>query len=270
MRNIRLEIEYDGTNFCGWQIQKSHTPQAPAAGGSAYGGTRHRLKRSIQETIENAFQKILGEKIRLIASGRTDAGVHARAQTANFHCLSAINLNKLHPAINALLPDDIAVNKLQEVPLDFHSRFNAESKVYRYIILNRRYHSPFLRNYVYLCRYPLDLKIMQQETRTIIGRHDFKAFCASGSKVKGTVRTIKDITIKRDDPDWSSGSLITIDIEADGFLYNMARNIVGTLIEIGRGKFPKGSLRRILLSRDRKLAGPTAPAHGLHLVKVNY
>lgn len=253
-RNIKLEIEYDGTNFCGWQVQKIR-----------------KSKKSIQETIETAFQKVLNEKIHLIASGRTDSGVHAKAQTANFHCKSTIEAKRLRAAVNAFLPPDIVVNRAEDVPMDFHSRFDAKSKVYRYIILNQARRSALLRNYVCFCRYRLDAALIRQEAESIIGRHDFRAFCAGGSGVKDTVRTIKNITIK------SAGlplivycKLIVIDIEANGFLYNMARNIAGTLIEIGRGRFPKGSLKEILSSRDRSRAGPTAAASGLYLLKVNY
>ncbi|MFH1441584.1 MAG: tRNA pseudouridine(38-40) synthase TruA [Candidatus Omnitrophota bacterium] len=260
-RNIRLKIEYDGTNYCGWQRQKS--PQSTV---------HSQQKKAIQEVIEETLHQILREKIRLIVSGRTDAGVHAKAQTANFFCKSAININKLHQSINALLPEDIAVNKIEEVPLDFHSRFCAKSKVYRYTILNSCFRSALLRDYVYFTRYPLDIKLMRGETKCLLGRHDFKAFCASASGAKTTIRKIKKISINRNFYTLSAKRypLIIVDIEADGFLYNMVRNIVGTLIEIGRGRFSKGSLKKILRSKNRKIAGPTAPAKGLCLLEVKY
>lgn len=259
MRNIKLTIEYDGADYCGWQAQ------------------RGRQKKTIQETIEKALRKILQEKIKLIASGRTDAGVHAKAQVANFKTKSDITLQKLHRAINGNLPDDITVSKAAEVSLNFHSRFAAKSKVYRYIILNRPYPSALLKDKVYFYPYPLDIKLMRRVSRCLIGRHNFKSFCASGSSVKNTLRTIRRISVKRigcnlQPPACSlkDASLVIIDIEADGFLYNMARNIVGTLIEIGRGRFSKGSLKNILAACNRKLAGPTVPAKGLCLMKVNY
>ena len=252
-RNLKLEIEYDGTNYCGWQIQG-----------------RSKNKPSIQETLEKTLRKILQEKIRLIASGRTDAGVHAEAQVANFKTKANIALDKLQKALNGLLPNDITVSKVGEVKLDFHSRFAAKSKLYRYTILNQPYPSAFLEDKVYFYPYPLDIQLMRQEARCLLGRHNFKSFCASGSSAKDTIRTIKRISIKKLTYGFKSAPLIVIDIEADGFLYNMARNIVGTLIEIGRGKFSKGSCKRILLSKDRKLAGPTAPACGLCLLKVKY
>lgn len=260
MRNIKLEIEYDGTNYCGWQIQN-----------------RDKTKSSIQETLEKTLRKILQEKIKLIASGRTDAGVHARAQVANFKTTSEISLEKLQYALNGNLPDDIKIAKVKEVDLVFHSRFAAKSKVYRYTILNRGYPSVILRNRVYFCPYPLDVKLMRKEARCLIGRHDFKSFCATGSNTKDTIRTIKKIAIKELCHGLrtmvyglNSNFLIVIDIEADGFLYNMVRNIVGTLIEVGRQKFKKGELKAILLAKNRRLAGPTAPAKGLCLMKVNY
>jgi tRNA pseudouridine38-40 synthase len=266
-RNLKLEIEYDGTNYCGWQVQRSHHVTKSQS---------HQLK-SIQEIIEKILQKILQEKIRLIASGRTDAGVHALAQVANFKTHSDIAPEKLQKALNGLLPDDISISKIQEVVQDFHSRFRAKSKIYRYTILNRVHPSALLRNMVYFYPYPLDVNLMRKEARCLIGKHDFKAFCASGSDAKDTARTIKRITIKKLTYHLSpityrlrEPSLIVIEIEADGFLYNMVRNIVGTLIEIGRGRFPEGCLKRILQSRNRKLAGPIVPAKGLCLLEVKY
>ncbi|MBU3958521.1 MAG: tRNA pseudouridine(38-40) synthase TruA [Candidatus Omnitrophica bacterium] len=253
LRNIKLTIEYDGTDYCGWQIQKSHTPHA-----SRY------TSKSIQGTIEKVLSEILQRKIRLIGSGRTDAGVHAQGQVANFKTDSNIPLEKLQKALNALLPGDIVITKTKEVDMDFHSRFYAKSKVYRYTILNRPYPSALLKNRVYFYPYPLDIKLMRDESKVLLGRHDFSAFCASGSAHKNSARAIKKIKIIKEN------DLLCIDIEADGFLYNMARNIAGTLIEIGRGRFPKGRLRKILLSRSRRLAGPTLPAQGLCLVKVKY
>lgn len=259
MRNLKLTVEYDGTNYCGWQAQ-SRRPSCA------------RYRRSIQETIEKVLRKILQEKIRLIASGRTDAGVHAAGQVANFKTDSYISLDKLQRALNGLLPDDISISKIGEAAFAFHSRFAAKSKLYRYSVLNCNHPCAFLRKRVYFYPHPLDIKLMRQEARCLLGRHDFKAFCAARSGAKSTIRQIKKISInkKRYALYAMRYPLITIDIEADGFLYNMVRNIVGTLMEIGRGKFPKGSLKKILYSKDRKLAGPTVPAGGLCLLRVNY
>lgn len=253
MRNIRLEIEYDGTGYCGWQIQNSrqsivYSPE----------------KKTIQHTIENVLQKILQEKIRLIGSGRTDAGVHAKAQVANFTTPSEVELHKLQAALNALLPEDISIRKIKEVSDDFHSRFSAQSKIYRYTILNSAHRGVLLRNYVFFCRYPLDIKRMQREAGVLLGTHDFSAFCSSAGKYRNPKKTIKKLKIIK------YNDLLYIEIEADGFLYNMVRNIAGTLIEIGRGRFPPESMKSILDSRNRKCAGPTLPAKGLCLIKVKY
>jgi tRNA pseudouridine38-40 synthase len=251
MRNVKLTIEYDGTNYCGWQIQNRR--RSVVAG-----------RRSIQQTIEKVLRKILQEKVKLIASGRTDAGVHAVAQIANFKTNSRIPIDKFQRALNGNLPDDISIHKVEEVSPHFHSRFNARSKRYRYTILNRSYPGALCRNTVYFYPYPLDLKLMQKEARVLVGEHNFKSFQVTDKKERSAVRRIKQINISK------SGDLLHIDIEADGFLYNMVRNIAGTLIEIARGKFPPGSLKKILISKNRKLAGPTAPARGLSLVEVKY
>lgn len=245
MRNFKITIEYDGTNYAGWQCQKSK-------------------KNTIQEAIESVLQEMLQEKIQLIVSGRTDSGVHAQAQVANFKTNSNISLERLHEGLNALLPDDISIAQVKDVAPDFHSRFHPKSKTYRYTILNRKHRSALLRNRVYFCRYPLKLRLMQKEAKFLLGKHDFKAFAASGKKEKSSVRIIKNISVVK------KNGLVYIDIEANGFLYNMVRNIVGTLIDIGRGKLCAGSLKKILLSRDRKLAGPTAAPCGLCLLKVQY
>ena len=247
MRNLKLKIEYDGANYCGWQVQNIGSN-----------------KKSIQETIEKTLRNILRADVKLIVAGRTDAGVHAQAQVANFNTRSQITLARLQKALNGNLPSDITIPSIEEKKLDFHSRFHAKSKVYIYTILNRSYPSALLRNKVYFCSYPLDIKLMCKEAKCLIGKHDFKCFCASGSSAKNTIRTIKRFCIKE------NGSLIAIEIEANGFLYNMVRSIVGTLVEIGRGRFKQGHLKKMLLSNNRKLVGMTVPACGLCLMKVKY
>ncbi|MDD4953668.1 MAG: tRNA pseudouridine(38-40) synthase TruA [Candidatus Omnitrophica bacterium] len=246
-RNIRLQIEYDGSNYCGWQSQKI------------------RRSKTIQETIEKVLRRVLQEKIRLVASGRTDAGVHARAQVANFKTCSKISPEKLQNALNGLLPEDISVSKIEEVPVSFHSCLGAKSKTYRYTILNRRFPSALLAGRVYFYPYPLDLGLMRSQAKSLLGRHDFSAFCASNSGAKSKIRTIRKISVKR-----KKDGLLEIEIEADGFLYNMVRNIVGTLIQIGRGKQGARNLKRVLDSKNRGLAGPCVPAGGLSLIKVQY
>lgn len=245
MRNIVLVIEYDGTDYCGWQIQT-------------------RQFKTVQETIRKVLKKVLQENILLIGASRTDSGVHAKAQIANFKTKSKISLQKMKEALNGLLPEDIIIKGIKQAPLNFHSQFNAKEKTYRYSILNRKFSSVFLNRYVNLVRCPLGIKLMRQEAKILEGKHDFSSFQGSNRISKSPIRAIKKIKIKK------RGSLVTIDVAADGFLYNMVRNIVGTLIEIGRGRFPKGSMRKILNSRDRKKAGPTAQALGLCLLNVRY
>lgn len=221
-------------------------------------------KPSIQEIIEKALHNLTQERIKIVSSGRTDAGVHAKAQVANFKTSSKISTNRLLIALNGNLPDDICITEVTEVPQEFHSRFSAKSKIYRYSILNRKYPSAFLRNQAFFYQFPLDIKLMLQEAKSLVGTHNFASFKASEKKDKDAVRTIKQIVIHK------SNDLIFIDIEADGFLYNMARNIAGTLIDIGRGRIKKGDLKKILHSHNRRNAGTTAPAKGLCLIKVKY
>jgi len=248
MRNIKLTIEYDGTNYVGFQTQRTKDYKSP----------------TIQETLEEALKKVCKRKTNLVASGRTDSGVHALAQVANFKTDSKMPLDKFRVAINANIPEDISVTKVEEADADFHSRYSAKSKIYRYLILNRPYRSVFEGKDCYLFTYKLDFDLMKREIRCLLGKHDFKAFQAADKKKKKSVRTIKNIKLSK------KNDLIIFEIEADGFLFKMVRNIVGTLIEIGRGRFKKGSMKRILESKNRKLAGPTAPARGLCLLKVIY
>ncbi len=250
MKNIKLTIEYNGTRYNGWQIQ------APG-------------QKSIQGEIKEALQKILKENILLIGSGRTDSGVHALGQVANFKTKSLWPLIKIQKALNAILPDDISIVHIKEVPLDFHAQFSAKSKIYRYTILNREAKPAILRDFCLFFRPKLNLTLMKREARCLLGRHDFKSFQATPpreirEKNKSTVRTIKRLDIKR------KGDYILMEIEANGFLHKMARNIVGTLLEAGRGHLPAGSLKKILAKKNRISAGDTAKAKGLALVEVKY
>ncbi len=261
MRNIKLIIEYDGTNYNGWQKQNPKSE------------IRNPKLRTIQEEIEKAIEKITAKKPKLFGSGRTDSGVHAKAQVANFHTNTSLNLNKLKRGLNAVLPKDISIIKTEEANKDFHSRFNVKSKIYRYTILNRNSQSPFLKRYSLHLTYKLNLLLMEKEAKVLLGKHNFKSFAATGKIEKSTTRIIKKITIKTHLHLRGAGmglGIITIDIEANGFLYNMVRNIVGTLIEIGRGKLFPGSMKQILNAKDRTKAGPTAKACGLCLIRVKY
>lgn len=253
MRNIKLTIEYDGTNYQGWQRQKVKSQKSKVK------------SKTIQETLESTSEKILQEKIKLIASGRTDAGVHANGQVANFKTKSLLPADTIKKALNSLLPEDIRIKALSEVDKDFHSRFNVKSKIYRYTLWQDSYTPPCSRFYVRLIPYRLNLTAMRKAARGLFGCHDFRAFQTDSTGFSNnTRRTIKNIKLKKD------GSMIYIDIEADGFLYNMARSIAGTLIEVGRGYLKPSDVKKILESRDRREAGPVAPARGLCLMEVRY
>ena len=244
-RNIKLTIEYDGTDYQGWQRQLN-------------------TRETLQEIIEEVLRGILQKKVSLIVSGRTDAGVHARGQVANFKTYTKIPLKKLKRALNSLLPDDIVVTRAQDIAWDFHARFAAKTKIYRYAIINQKYPSVFWRKFAYFVPFKLDFRLMQKEARALLGRHDFRCFQAAGRKAKDTVRTIKKIKVTK------KGSIIFIDIQANGFLYKMVRNIAGTLIEVGRGRKPQISIKKILNSRNRQFAGPTVASCGLCLLRVQY
>ena len=244
MRNVKLTIEYDGTGYCGWQRQ-SNGP-------------------SVQDVIEKTLNRTLGETVQLIGSGRTDSGVHARAQVANFKTGSRLTTKRLLLALNSGLPKDVAILKVEETSSGFNARFKARRKVYRYSILNCPIHSPLTMRYSYQCRQALDVGLMKSESRALLGRHNFKSFRARDKRHRSSITNIRRIAITR------KKKHIYIDIEANGFLYNMVRIIVGTLIDIGRGKLKKGDMEKILKAKNRVLAGPTAPAKGLCLMEVIY
>ena len=256
MHNIELTIEYDGAKYCGWQKQKIRRANLKYQ------------KPSIQETIESSLKKIFKQKIHLIASGRTDSGVHAFGQVANFKTVSSLKPHKIKSALNGNLPKNIRISKSEIVPSEFHSQYSAKSKIYSYLILNQNYKSPFLENYSYWLKFPLNIKLMKKAAQHLLGRHDFKVFCASGSSIKDTIRIIKYISISNIKS--FSANLICIEIEADGFLYNMVRNIIGTLIEVGRCRFKPDYIKEILRKKDRTLAGRCVMAKGLYLLRVKY
>ncbi|MCX5694298.1 MAG: tRNA pseudouridine(38-40) synthase TruA [Candidatus Omnitrophica bacterium] len=252
-RNLKLEIEYDGTQYHGWQVQNDK-----AARFGSY------TRKTIQYVLEKVLKKVLQEDVKLTVAGRTDSGVHALSQVANFKSSTRMPFEKLRWALNCLLPEDIKVTRIKTVPLGFNSRFCAKSKLYRYTILNRKYSSALLANRVYFFHHPLDVSLMRREARELLGRHNFASFQAAELRQRNPVRTIKQIKISK------IKDFLYIDIQADSFLYNMVRSIAGTLLEIGRGRFAAGSMKKILKGRNRRLAGPTLPAKGLCLVKVRY
>ena len=247
IHNIHLTIEYDGTRFCGWQSQR-----------------RGKKLKTIQEEIEKAGKCLFGKRIKVAGAGRTDSGVHAEAQSASFKIDSNLPLRNIKRGLNSYLPKDIAVVSTEAVKLDFHPRFDAKEKLYRYIIINRKIRSPLLKRHAALVSYDLDIDAMKAAARYFIGKKDFKSFQASDKKEKGSVRTITRCNVVNKSP------IIEVYIQADGFLYNMVRNIVGTLIDVGRGRTKPGEVKVILSKRERRAADQTAPAKGLCLVKVFY
>lgn len=223
-----------------------------------------RQRKTVQSALDVALSKLFGQEISIVGCSRTDAGVHALGQSAHCTVHSKLTLKRIIAGVNAFLPDDIVVVDAREEETGFHSRFEAVSKLYRYMIINRPYRTALECRYAWYCSFSLNDRLMQVEAQVLKGKHDFSAFRASGSSVKDAVRTIQRIDVRK------KGDHITVDIEADGFLYAMARTIVGTLVDIGRGRLPPGSMKKILASKHRSVAGPTAPAQGLCLVKVFY
>ncbi len=246
MRNIRIEMAYDGTNYHGFQTQKNGI--------------------TIQETIENALNVFLKESISITGCGRTDAGVHAMKYFFNFYTSSTIPAEKIPYAMLPYLPDDIIFKNGEEVEESFHSRFSVKKKTYVYKILNTQFNSPFYRNYAFFYPHSLDIEKMKQGAEILKGTHDFKAFMASGGQVKTTVRTIYDIKIERDE----KTNIISIYATADGFLYNMVRIIAGTLIALGNSRLSTEDISKALLNNDRTLLGVTVPPHGLYMYDVEY
>lgn len=243
-RNLRLLLEYDGTDFFGWQIQKD--------------------RRTVQGELRTAVEKVSGKAPTIIGAGRTDAGVHARGQVANFHTTSAIPARKWARALNAKLPDDISVREVAPVALEFHAQFDARSKIYRYTVLNRAERSALMRHRVHLVRPGIDADAMAGAAGLLVGEHDFRSFGSEMSKKEKTTRTILSFEVERAD------AVVTFTVHGTGFLYNQVRSMVGTLIEVGLGKRPPDWVKEVLEAKDRRLAGANVPARGLTLQRVLY
>jgi tRNA pseudouridine38-40 synthase len=245
---FKLVVAYDGTNYQGWQVQKIGT--------------------GVQEILEGALRKLFPSVQRVHGSSRTDTGVHALGMAVHVEIPRAefkMPLEKLGLAINAHLPDAIRVMSASRAPTEFHARFDATGKQYRYFVWNARAMNPLLRTQAWHVPHPLDLPAMRSAAKLFLGKHDFKSFAANRNyEMESTIRTLTRCDLKK------SGPLLTFYIEADGFLYKMCRGIVGTLVQVGRGKFAADEIRKILSARDRRVAGMTAPAHGLVLWKVFY
>ncbi|HVS39945.1 MAG TPA: tRNA pseudouridine(38-40) synthase TruA [Gemmataceae bacterium] len=244
MRNIRLVLSYDGSDFSGWQTQPGF--------------------RTAQETLETALAALAGRAVRVNASGRTDAGVHAVGQVVNFYADLKIPINKLVKAINAHLPEDVVVRSADDVAQSFDANRDARRKLYRYVIHDGPTAEVFLRRYCCHSRKRLDAAAMARAAAPLCGRHDFHSFETDWPNRMSSVRTITHLAVNR------FGDWIWIDVEADGFLYNMVRAIAGTLMYVGRGYWPESEVSDILRAEDRTRAGPTAPAQGLFLMRVTY
>jgi tRNA pseudouridine38-40 synthase len=255
MRKVKLLVEYDGTDFHGWQTQRN--------------------KPTIQTTLEEALLRITGKNSNVIGASRTDAGVHAFGQVAAFRTHSSLEAETIQKALNALLPYDIRILEVTDVNDAFHPRYDAIKKSYLYIIANQRSSSAFLFRYTWTVQYKLKRALMKEAAQVLVGTHDFSAFQGAGSGIKDPERKIFSCSIKELKSLYFmttrfNGNFIQIRIEANGFLRHMVRNIVGTLVEIGRGRMSSEQMRDILESRDRRQAGPTAPANGLFLEKIVY
>ena len=244
MKRVKLVVAYDGTNYRGWQVQNNG--------------------ETIESMLNRAISSLTGEEIHVMGSSRTDSGVHAMGNVAVFDTEARMAADKFSYALNQRLPEDIRIQNSCEVPLDFHPRYQKTVKTYEYHILNREFPLPAYRLNAHFTYRPLDIARMQEAACYLEGEHDFQSFCAAGAQVKTTVRTIYELTVEKE------GDLIVIRITGNGFLYNMVRIIAGTLMKVGMGEWEPERMTEILEGRDRKLAGPTAPAKGLTLMEIHF
>lgn len=241
---VKLVVAYEGTNYCGWQIQPNGI--------------------TIEEVLNENLSQLLGEDIKVTGASRTDAGVHSLGNVAVFDTSTRMPAEKISFALNQRLPEDIVVQDSCEVDEDFHPRFSKSVKTYEYRILNRRFALPLERNTSYFYHYPLDVEKMQQAARYLVGEHDFTSFSSIHAQTNTFVRTIYSLDVSKD------GDMISIRVTGNGFLYNMVRIIAGTLVQVGAGMIEPEQMEEILAGKDRGLAGPTAPAHGLTMIGIEY
>ena len=241
---VCLTVAYDGTNYHGWQLQPKGS--------------------TIESVLNQALSDLLGENIQVTGASRTDSGVHSLGNLAVFDTETRIPAEKISYAINQRLPEDIVAQQSMEVPADFHPRHRKSKKTYEYRILNRRFQDPTRRKHVYFYHAPLNEQSMEEAAQYLCGEHDFKSFCSVHTAVETTVRTIYDIHVRRE------GDEVRIRVTGSGFLYNMVRIIAGTLVLAGSGKILPKDMGRILEKKDRKAAGPTAPAHGLTMIGIEF
>mgnify|MGYP003295573866 CR=1 FL=1 len=244
MKRIMIVVAYEGTKYCGWQSQPNQI--------------------TVEEVLNRELSRLLNEEIQVIGASRTDSGVHAMGNVAVFDTDARIPAEKIAYALNQRLPEDIRIRKSEEVAADFHPRKQATRKTYEYKILNEEFANPVQRLYAHFTYVPLDENKMQEAASYLIGEHDFASFCAAGSTAETTVRTIYGLTVER------SGTMISIKVTGNGFLYNMVRIIAGTLMEVGKGRFTPEQVKEILEAKDRTKAGPTAPAKGLILYEYQF
>ncbi len=242
MKRIELIVSYDGTNYCGWQIQKNGV--------------------TVEEVLNRELSRLLKEDICVIGASRTDSGVHSRGNIAVFDTETRIPPEKICYALNERLPADIVIQESCQVRPDFHPRKCSSRKTYEYRILNRRFQNPLDRLYSYFVYVPLDIEAMRQAAAYLVGEHDFASFCSAGSQAATTVRTLYEVTLQKE------GDRITLRLCGNGFLYNMVRIIAGTLIKVGMHVYPPEHVPEILAAKDRRAAGPKAPALGLTLMKI--
>ena len=244
MRCFKVTVEYDGTDYAGFQYQAG--------------------QRSVQNEIEQAVRRLTGQEVRISGAGRTDSGVHALGQVIGFRAETRIPPDKMAVALNSALPKDIAAVKAEEVDEDFHARFSARSRAYVYVILNRSHRSALFGRYAWQIPHALDVEAMDSAAGRLIGIRDFAAWANETSETKTTVREILRSRVRR------QGPFVVVSVKANGFLRGMVRNVVGTLVEVGQGKRPAEDMDRITESKDRGQAGPSAPAHGLCFTRVEY
>ena len=244
MKRIKLTVAYDGTDYCGWQVQPNGM--------------------TVEEILNRELSALTGEEVKVIGASRTDAGVHAEGNVAVFDTETGIPAERIAYALNCRLPEDIVAVKSEEVPGDWHPRYQCSVKTYEYRILNREMPDPVCRRSTVHVSYPLNLGDMRTAAGYLKGEHDFKSFCSPHTGVKDTVRTVHSLEIEKE------GDIITVRISGNGFLYNMVRIIVGTLINVGRGACPPEKVKEILEARDRRKAAATAPAKGLVLKHIRY
>ncbi len=247
-RTIKLTLAYDGTEFAGWQLQPG--------------------LRTLQGTLEETLAKITGQQSRVFASGRTDAGVHALRQVVSFETETALTAEVLHKALNAELPNDMSAVSVEEEAPQFSARRDAKRKRYRYVICDGRVRDVFRRRFAWQIYRRLEVEAMQRAATCLVGKHDFASFETAGSERETTVRTIFDLSICRLEA--PNAHVVQLEVEADGFLYNMVRNVIGTLVEVGQGRQSETWVAEVLAAHNRRRAGPTAPPQGLCLLNVTY